>query len=184
METRPFLNSENCVSRLITRRPSEFLLELRWLIAHRVPLGEFVSSEDSAVAIRILDKLEQGGKREREREIIKRDGVDVGNKREADPDDRFDRSTASFGSNLTPTDAARGKRTVRKKGEGGKKEGKRKRDRGWESSEDRCDVRWKDADYALCRASNGVVSSSVSAKCVFSFILLKIRLNFFLLDNR
>lgn len=68
--------------------------------------------------------------KEREREIIKRDGVDVGNKREADPDDRFDRSTASFGSNLTPTDAARGKRTVRKKGEGGKKEGKRKRDRG------------------------------------------------------
>ena len=45
----------------------------------------------------------------------------MGNKREADPDDRFDRSTASFGSNLTPTDAARGKRTVRKKGEGEKR---------------------------------------------------------------
>lgn len=68
--------------------------------------------------IRILDKLEtgEGRERKRERKIIKRDGVDVGNKREADPDDRFDRSTASFGLNLTPTDAARGKRTVRKKG--------------------------------------------------------------------
>lgn len=83
----------------------------------RVPLGEFVSSENSADT-NSGQVGNRGGKRERKRErkIIKRDGVDVGNKREADPDDRFDRSTASFGLNLTPTDAARGKRTVRKKG--------------------------------------------------------------------
>lgn len=51
-------------------------------------------------------------------------------------------------------------------------------------SEDRCDVRWKDADYALCRANNSVVSSSVSAKCVFSFILKFTSIFFLLLDNR
>lgn len=90
----------------------------------------------------------------------------MGKKREADPDDSFDRSTASFGSNLTPMDAARGKRTVRKKG---RKEETRNVTEAESRPVDRCDVRWKDANYALCRANNCVVSSSVSARTRLSF---------------